>query len=72
MLPTETADGFYPPYRDLTEEERVRFAEDGVACVRDCVDPSWLAPLAGMIERQLRHPSPIAVSYTHLTLPTSG
>ena len=43
--------------RDLTTDEIERFRDDGVALVRDAVDPAWIDRLNAVVETQLAAPS---------------
>ena len=43
-------------YRDLTDEEIRIYQEEGVALVRQCIDPEWIERMIKAIDRQLDQP----------------
>jgi len=52
------------PYRDLTAEEISEFHRDGVACLRQVIDPGWLPRIVHAANENLANPGRWALDLT--------
>ena len=49
------------PLRDITDDEILRFDEDGIVCLRGMFDGDWLARLVELAEVDLAAPGPLTM-----------
>ena len=49
------------PLRAVTDQERERYEEDGVVCLRGVFDADWIARMAAAVDRAVERPGPMAL-----------